>query len=155
MPTRERSRAAAEALLALPLPDGAEARGLVVQRMAPPGLELILGIKRDPQFGPTVVAGLGGVFAEALDDVAIRLAPIDDAEARSMLGELRGARLLDGFRGSAAVDTDALAAQIAALSRLAMERPAWMEVDVNPVIAGPDGAVVVDALIVTSAGDDA
>lgn len=140
-------RAAAE-LLELPLPVGAARRGLVVQRMAPAGVELIVGLRRDPQFGPTVLVGLGGIFAEALDDVMIRLAPVSPHEARSMLDELRGARLLHGYRGTPAVDVDAVVELIVRLGALADERPDWHEVDLNPVIVGAAGATLVDALIV-------
>ncbi len=147
-------RSAASGLLAMPLPAAAARRGVVVQRMAEPGLELIVGIKRDPQFGPTVLVGLGGVLAEALEDVAIRLAPVRESDAAEMLDELRGARLLRGFRGSPPVDRGALTRLIAALSRTALEQAAWAEVDLNPVIGGPTGATIVDALIVTVAADD-
>ena len=71
-------------------------RGVLVQPMAEPGVELIVGARRDPQFGPVVVVGLGGILAEAIDDVAVRLAPVTKSEALQMLGELRGARILDG-----------------------------------------------------------
>jgi acetate---CoA ligase (ADP-forming) len=135
-------------LLATATRHGVVARGLLVEPMADPGVELILGIRRDPSFGPCVVVGLGGVFTEVLDDVAIRLAPVSIAVAGSMLDELRGARLLDGVRGGSPVDRAAVAALIAGLSRLAVERADLLEVDLNPVIASADGAVAVDALVV-------
>jgi acyl-CoA synthetase (NDP forming) len=141
-------RAAAAELLALPLPPSVHRRGLAVQRQAPAGLELMVGLERDPMFGAVVLVGFGGVLAEALDDVAVALAPVRLAEAREMLSSLRGARLLDGFRGSPPVDPDAIAALVARLSTLALERPGWIEVDLNPVIATPGGPLAVDALIV-------
>ena len=103
--------------------------------MAAPGVELILGLRRDPQFGPAVLVGLGGVLTEVLDDVAIRLAPLDAAAAGAMLDDLRGARLLGGVRGRPAVDRAAVVAMLVALGRLGMERPDILEVDLNPVIA--------------------
>ena len=95
----------------------ADVRGVLVQAMAQPGMELILGARRDAQFGPLVLAGLGGVLAEALDDVAIRLAPLTDADAAAMLSELRGAAILDGVRGRPAIDHPAVARAIVAARR--------------------------------------
>jgi acyl-CoA synthetase (NDP forming) len=144
----EAVRAAARELLALPLPEAPARRGVTVQRQAPPGLELIAGVRRDPQFGPVVLVGFGGILAEALDDVAIRLAPLGLADAREMLGSLRAARLLAGFRGSPPVDIDAVADLVVHLAVAAVGRPDWLEVDLNPVIVGTDGPLIVDALIV-------
>jgi acyl-CoA synthetase (NDP forming) len=144
----EAVRAAARELLALPLPEAPARRGVTVQRQAPPGPELIAGVRRDPQFGPVVLVGFGGILAEALDDVAIRLAPLGLADAREMLGSLRAARLLAGFRGSPPVDIDAVADLVVHLAVAAVGRPDWLEVDLNPVIVGTDGPLIVDALIV-------
>jgi acetate---CoA ligase (ADP-forming) len=141
-------RAAADDLLRAVRDHGVDARGLLLEPMADPGLELIVGLRRDPSFGPCVVVGLGGVLAEVLDDVAIRLAPVSPETANAMLDELRAARLLDGLRGRPAVDRAAVAGLIVALSTLAIERPDLLEVDLNPVIATADGAVAVDALVV-------
>jgi acetyltransferase len=131
--------------------DGAEVRGLIVEPMAPPGLELIVGVTRDAQVGPVILVGLGGILAEALDDVVLGLAPLDRAEALAMLGRLRGARLLDGVRGGPPVDRDAVAEVVVTVGRLAFERPDIAAIDLNPLIAGPDGAVAVDALVVVGA----
>ncbi len=120
--------------------------------MAPPGLELIAGVSRDPQFGPIVLVGIGGVLAEVLDDVSLRLAPVPASEALSMLAELRGARLLDVTRGRPAIDREAVAAILVALGALAVARPDIRAIDLNPVIAGPDGAIAVDALVVLEPG---
>ena len=141
-------RAAADDLLRAARDHGVDARGLLVEPMADPGLELIVGLRRDPSFGPCVVVGLGGVLAEVLDDVAIRLAPVNSDTANAMLDELRAARLLDGLRGQPAIDRAAVAGLIVALSTLAIERHDLLEVDLNPVIATADGAVAVDALVV-------
>ena len=143
----EAVRTAASDLLAITPPPGVTVHGLVVAAMARPGVELIVGAKRDPQFGPVVIVGLGGVLAEALDDVSIRLAPVPRDQAVTMLDELRGARLLDGFRGAPKVDRDAVARIVIALGAVAA-RPEVREVDCNPVIAGEWGAVAVDALVV-------
>jgi acetyltransferase len=141
-------RAAAEELLAAAERQGIDARGLLVEPMADPGVELIVGVRRDQSFGPCVMVGLGGVFTEVLDDVAIRLAPVTRQAAQSMLDDLRGARILDGVRGGLPVDREAIVSLIVDLSRLAVERRDLLEVDLNPVIATPDGAVAVDALVV-------
>jgi len=145
--------AAADELLALGRQlsaDGVTIRGLLVEPMAPPGLELIVGLVRDPGFGPLVMVGLGGVLAEVLDDVAIRLAPVTVEEAGAMLGELRGARLLDGVRGRPAADRSAVAEIIVAVARLGIEQPDIVAIDLNPVISGPDATRAVDALVVTT-----
>jgi acetyltransferase len=123
--------------------------------MAEPGTELIVGMTRDPLFGPAVLVGFGGVFAEVLDDAAIRLAPLGREDALAMLETLRGAPLLSGARGRPPVDRRAVADLIVALARLAWERPDIVAVDLNPVVASPGGALAVDALVVLEAGGDA
>ncbi|HET9852781.1 MAG TPA: acetate--CoA ligase family protein [Candidatus Limnocylindrales bacterium] len=125
-------------------------RGVLVQPMVKPGVELIVGGRRDAQFGPLVLVGLGGILAEAIDDVAVRLAPVTEDEALAMLGELRGARILDGPRNLPTVRRRAVAEAVAALGRAMLANPTWLEVDLNPVIAGPGGAIAVDALVVTA-----
>jgi hypothetical protein len=129
-------------------------RGLLVQPMAPPGVELILGARRDPQYGPLVLVGLGGILAEAIDDVALRLAPATAADAIQMLASLRGSQILDGPRNLPTVNRRAVANAIVALGAAMLANPTWQEVDLNPVIAGPGGAVAVDALIVTADVED-
>jgi len=133
---------------------GLALRGLLVQAMAPGGVELILGLRRDPQFGPVVLIGLGGVLTEVLDDVAIRLAPLDRAIADAMLDDLRGSPLLRGVRGRPPVDRAALIDMLVALGRFGAERPDVLEVDLNPVIASARGALAVDALVVLEAPPD-
>ena len=122
--------------------------------MAAPGVELIVGLRRDPQFGPAVLVGLGGTLAEVLDDVAIRLAPLDMTAADAMLDDLRAARLLQGVRGRLPIDRGALASMLVALGRLGVERPDVLEVDLNPVIASATGALAVDALVVLEGPPD-
>jgi acetyltransferase len=123
----------------------ARLEGVLVQPMAPRGLELLLGMVRDPQFGPLVVVGMGGIYVELLRDTAARLAPFSAAEARAMLGELRMAPALAGVRGQAPVDQAALADTMCRFAWLAAEHPELAELELNPLMAAPDGAVAVDA----------
>ncbi len=125
----------------------ARVNGVVVSAMAAPGLELILGMSRDPQFGPVIMFGLGGVTVELFRDVAMRLLPLSREEARGMLDEIKGAPLLKGFRGQPKIDENALVEGLLRLARIAEEHEDIMEIDLNPVFAYPDGMVVVDARI--------
>jgi len=111
------------------------------------GTEVIVGGLRDPSFGPVVLAGLGGVFTEVFEDTSHRIAPVDVAEARAAIEELQAARLLQGYRGSDPVDVDALARVVATVGDLVVEHEI-AELDVNPVLATPDGATALDALVV-------
>jgi acyl-CoA synthetase (NDP forming) len=123
---------------------------LSVERMAPlsEGVELLAGVRRDARFGPVALVGLGGLFTEVLRDVAVALAPVDEPTARELLLSLRAAPLLRGARGRAASDLGAAAAAVAALSRVAAEHPEIAEIEVNPLLALPDGALGLDARIV-------
>ncbi len=123
----------------------------LVQKMVPPGREVIVGGKRDPEFGPVVLFGLGGIFVEAFRDVALRVAPLDEEEAERMIGEIRGAVLLDGFRGMPPADRKVLIRALVAVSRLLMDHPEIVNLDINPLIVGPDGSgvTVVDGKIET------
>lgn len=126
----------------------ARIHGVLVQPMVPPGTEIMLGARVDPQLGPLVLVGAGGVFVELLQDTALRLAPVDAAEARAMLGSLKSQRLLQGFRGAAPVDLDRLAELIARLSELiADQRQRLTEIDVNPLICAGERLIAVDALM--------
>ena len=118
---------------------------VLVQAQAARGVELMLGAVRDPLFGPLVVFGLGGIWAEALGDVALRLAPISADEAGRALDELRGRSLLDGLRGAPGVDRPALAALVARLSNCIARAPWCAELDLNPLLASGDRFVIVDA----------
>ncbi|HVN72498.1 MAG TPA: acetate--CoA ligase family protein [Desulfomonilia bacterium] len=120
---------------------------LLVQKMAPKGIELILGARRDPVFGPVVMAGIGGVFTEVFRDTTLEIAPVSVPTALAMCERLRGAALLKGFRGQAPVDLGAVASSIASLSRLIMERGDILDIDVNPLIAHAGGVIAVDALV--------
>lgn len=119
----------------------------LVQKMARPGTELILGVRRDPIFGPVVLAGIGGIFTEIFRDTVIDLAPVDEEAALAMLRRLKGFALFNGYRLQEPLDIEAIAASIEALSRLIAGRPDILEIDVNPFIVYPDGAVAVDALV--------
>ena len=120
---------------------------MLVQRMVSGGVELIVGAQRTRATGPVLMLGIGGIFAEVLDDVVFCRAPASAAAVRAALGRLRSQRLLDGYRGAPAVDRDAVAALGARLSEVIAANTAIGEIDLNPVIAGADGAIVVDALI--------
>ncbi|MGH2464598.1 MAG: acetate--CoA ligase family protein, partial [Candidatus Limnocylindrales bacterium] len=144
-------RAAALELLAIGHAQPIGLRGLLVMPQVAAGVELIVGLRRDAQFGPLVVLGLGGVLAEAVDDVAIELAPLSAVTAGAMLDRLRGAALLRGFRGRPPVDRAAIAELVVALAELGWQRPDLLEVDLNPVIAGERAAIAVDALVVLTA----
>jgi acetate---CoA ligase (ADP-forming) len=124
--------------------------GIVVQRMADEGVEMILGIKRDPLFGPVVVCGFGGIFVEVLKDSAIGIPPLSPEQAHDMLKRLRGFSILDGVRGKPPADVDALCGAIACVSRLAVSLGSQLEgLDINPLIVLPksQGVVAVDALV--------
>jgi len=109
------------------------------------GVEVILGGKRDPSFGPVVMFGLGGVFVELFDDVSFRVAPLSRADAEEMLEEVRGSRLLAGARGRPPADRQALIQALLSLSRLLVENPQIGELDINPLIVQERGVVAVDA----------
>ncbi len=123
---------------------GARVEGVCVQPMAPAGTEIIVGGARDPQAGPVVMFGLGGIWVEALRDVAFRLAPVTEADAREMMGEIQGAAVLDGFRGTSPVDKNALARLIVTVSHL-MASYLIRELDCNPVIFHDGTYTVADA----------
>jgi len=129
---------------------------LLVERMAPDGVDLVVGARRDPVFGPTVLVGLGGTVAEALADVAVRVAPV--AHAAAMVDELAGRALLDGWRGGPVLDRAALAHVVTALGDLLLDNPHVEDVEINPLRLTADGLVALDAVIVGSHGlevDDA
>lgn len=123
--------------------------GALVSEMVGPGLEMMVGVTQDPQFGPVVTVGIGGVLVELLADVQAGLAPVTPHEARSMIDRLKGRRLLEGYRGSKRVDIEALVDIVVRLSELAADHADRItEVDVNPVILGEKGGIAVDALLV-------
>lgn len=126
---------------------GAQVWGVSVQSMARPGVEVIIGMSRDPQFGPVLMFGLGGVLVEVLQDVAHRIAPITPYDAREMVREIKGYPLLCGYRGSAPAHLESLEQVLLQVSALAEAIPDIRELDLNPVFAYQDGAIAVDARI--------
>jgi len=122
--------------------------GVSVQKMAAPGTEVIVGVNADPQFGPVLMFGLGGILVEILEDVAFRIIPIEPRDARRMVREIKGFKLLEGYRGSPPADVAAIESLLLKVSQFVEAHPEVAELDLNPVFAYPDGAVAVDARIV-------
>jgi len=128
---------------------GRDLEGFLVQPMLAGKREFVAGMIRDERFGPVIMFGLGGVYTEALRDVTFRFAPLDQAESGRMPGELKSSALLGDFRGETAVDRNQIVRVLTGLSRLALEHPEVAEIDINPLLIGPDGRVcAVDALVV-------
>jgi acetyl-CoA synthetase (ADP-forming) len=126
---------------------GARVDGILVQRMAKPGLELIVGGRRDEQFGPVILFGLGGVFVEVFKDVSLRVCPIDKSDALEMIKEMRAYQLLTGAGGRKPVDIEAIANLLQKASKLLYENEQISEMDINPVIAYEDGYCAVDVRV--------
>jgi len=122
--------------------------GVAVQRMEKQGVEVIVGITKDPQFGPVMMFGLGGVLVEVLKDVAFRVIPIEDRDARQIIEEIKGYPLLQGYRGQDPVDLAKLRGLLLKVSAFVEAHPEIAELDLNPVFAYKDGAIAVDARIV-------
>ncbi len=122
--------------------------GVLVQEMAPQSTEVIVGAIKDPQFGQTIMFGLGGIFVELLKDVNFRVAPITAEDAKEMITQLKAYPLLNGYRNTPPADIDALVSILCSVSRLVMENPEIKELDLNPVMAYPKGAKTVDARII-------
>jgi len=125
--------------------------GVAVQGMAKKGTEVIMGMTLDASFGPVLMFGLGGVLVEVLKDVSFRIVPIERADAVAMTGEIQGKKLLDGYRGQDPADVACLQDMLLKLSDFVDVTPGIEEIDMNPVFAYRDGAVVVDARIILSA----
>ena len=123
--------------------------GVIVEEMAPRGVEVAVGMRRMDDLGVVLMFGLGGVFVELLEDVAFRVAPLDEKGAERMMEAIKGAELLKGYRATAPADTDALAQLLVALGRFALDHPEVAEVDLNPVVVRPAtaGVVSVDAVV--------
>lgn len=128
---------------------GAKLKGILLEQMSEPGIELIVGLQNDPQFGPVIMVGLGGVMTEIMKDVAFRLLPITSKDVKSMIDELKGSKLLKGFRGSAKVDMTMLTRALLNIGKLGTENASHFEsIDFNPVIVRPKSYTVVDAKII-------
>ena len=122
--------------------------GVLVQHMAPKGVEVIVGGLRDSQFGPTVLFGLGGIFVEVLKDASFRVAPLSDLDTRQMIREIRAYSILQGVRGQPAADEEAIMQILQATSKTMMENQPIQQMDLNPVIVYATGASVVDVRII-------
>jgi len=129
---------------------GVDVKGILLEKMVPKGgVELIVGIQNDPQFGPMLMAGLGGIMTEVFKDVAFRMLPITTSDAKSMLNELKGSKLLKGFRGSAPIDTDMVAKALVQIGKMGVDNADYINsIDFNPVIVYPKSYFVVDAKII-------
>ena len=125
--------------------------GVLVEQMISGGREFVIGMSRDPQFGPAVMFGLGGVLTEALQDVVFGVAPLSEREAEELLDEIRAAKLLGEFRGSPAVDRRVLVETLIAVGRMALDHPEIREIDVNPMLVEGSRPVAVDALVTLGA----
>lgn len=123
-------------------------QGVSVQRMAPPAIEVIIGMSKDPQFGPVLMFGLGGILVEVLKDVSFRIVPVTERDAREMIREIKGYPVLEGYRGQKPANVPALEQLIVKVSQFVEENPHIEELDLNPVFAYPDRAVAVDARVI-------
>jgi len=126
----------------------AKINGILVQEMAPLSTEVIVGATKDPQFGPALMFGLGGIFVEVLKDVAFRIAPITESDAREMITEVKAYPILRGYRGQPPADIDAIVQILLNTSRLVMENQEIKELDLNPIMVYEKGAKTVDARII-------
>ncbi|HLC27897.1 MAG TPA: acetate--CoA ligase family protein [Dehalococcoidia bacterium] len=126
----------------------ARIEGVAVQKMAPTGTEVIVGMSKDPQFGPVMMFGLGGIFVEVLKDVAFRIVPLEPKDASQMIREIKGFPVLEGVRGQLPADLAALEKLVFKVSEFVEAHPEIDELDLNPVFAYSDGALAVDARIV-------
>src|SRR6266705_3445778 len=129
---------------------GARIEGVLLQEYITGGTETIIGIHRDPKFGPLLMFGLGGIYVEADRDVSFRLAPIRELSADNMISQIRGSKILQGFRGQPPADTKAIAECIERLSQLSIELPDVVELDVNPLVAFQNGCRALDARIIVT-----
>jgi acyl-CoA synthetase (NDP forming) len=127
---------------------GARIQGVSVQKMADPGVELIIGMNKDPQFGPVLMFGLGGILVEVLKDISFRLVPVSKRDASEMVREIKGYRLLEGYRGQEPVDIDCLEDIIVKVSDFIEKNPQIKELDINPLFASGKVLEAADARIV-------
>lgn len=129
---------------------GADITGVAVQNMAPAGIEVIVGMTSDPQFGSVMMFGLGGIMVEVLKDVSFRLIPLTERDAMQMIDEIKGSAILEGVRGKPPVDKNALCDAILKVAAFVESHPEVKELDLNPIIAYPKGVIAVDARMVVS-----
>ena len=126
----------------------AKIQGISVQKMARPGVEVIIGMSKDAQFGPVLMFGLGGILVEILKDVSFRIVPVTRKDAEEMIKEIKGYPLLQGYRGQEPADISSLEQLIVKASEFVEQNPQIKELDLNPIFAYKDGAVAVDARII-------
>ncbi len=126
----------------------AQIQGVSVQPMASPGVEVIVGMNKDPQFGPVIMFGLGGILVEVLKDVSFRIVPLTERDAREMIKEIKGYPILEGYRGQKPASIPKLENLIVKVSQFVEKNPQIKELDLNPIFAYPDKAVAVDARII-------
>jgi acyl-CoA synthetase (NDP forming) len=126
----------------------AQIQGVSVQPMASPGVEVIVGMSKDPQFGPVIMFGLGGILVEVLKDVSFRIVPLTERDAREMIKEIKGYPILEGYRGQKPASIPKLEKLIVKVSQFVEKNPQIKELDLNPIFAYPDKAVAVDARII-------
>jgi acyl-CoA synthetase (NDP forming) len=122
--------------------------GVSVQNMARPGVEVIIGMSKDPQFGPVLMFGLGGILVEVLKDVAFRIVPLAKRDAREMIKEIKGYPILEGYRGQEPANIAVLEDYLLKVSDFVDSRPEIKELDINPIFAYRDGAIAVDARVI-------
>ena len=144
---REAVRRAALEIKRLVSAHGHPLEALIVQPMAPHGVELLLGVVSDENFGPVIACGAGGTSAELLGDVAVRITPLSDLDAAEMVRSLRMFPLLSGYRGQPACDVHAVEDTLMRLSALVEAHPEIAELDLNPLLASPKGAAILDARV--------
>lgn len=130
----------------------ARLHGVAVQKMARPGVEVIIGMSKDAQFGPVLMFGLGGILVEVLKDVSFRIVPLSRRDAAEMLREIKGYPLLEGYRGREAVDISYLEELLLKVSSFVEQTPEIRELDLNPIFAYSDGAIAVDARVILEEG---
>lgn len=125
----------------------ARINGMLFSKQAPKGVEVIVGMIRDPQFGPTIMFGLGGIFIEILEDVTFRVCPVERTDIEEMLTEIQGIKMLQGYRGQPRCGVNSIIDIILQISRMALDYPAIKEIDLNPIIVYEKDALVVDAKV--------
>ena len=127
---------------------GVGVKGILLEKMVPKGVELIVGLQNDPQFGPVIMVGLGGIMTEVMKDVAFRMLPITTSDAKSMIDELKGSKLLKGFRGSKPIDLNMVSKMLVQIGKLGIDHASHFDsIDFNPVVVYPKSYAVVDAKI--------
>src|SRR5437667_9113823 len=128
---------------------GVQLKGILLEKMVPQGVELIVGLQNDPQFGPVIMVGLGGVLTEIFRDVAFRMLPITIEDAKSMLAELKGTKILRGYRGSNPIDLNILAKALTQIGKIGVDNAGYFDsIDFNPIVVYPKSYYVVDAKII-------